>query len=364
MRCLKFGFLPVLAALLLTLPAGAQPPEPSASPGVPPDFAASANARVNYYRAMAKLPPIVNDPVISAGALNHARYLVKNGIAGGDIVIGQQNIHFQIPQDSFRWEDKGKPYFTDDGASAGMGAVIVSAPQINLSGAEFVDRLMTMPLSGLIPMVPQFSIVGLGAYCDPGQCAIVIPGRWALAKPVRIALYDGPASDRMWNPNLGLIPLEKGRLRTPVEFPPDNATVNLQSFAGVDYPDPLSSCPGYKAPTGAPISIQLGEGYGPDGSLEVSSDVVTRDGAELDTCLITAASYVGRDAEQTEVGKARLERIGAAVILPREPLAPGNYKVALKESEKLYQWSFTVAAPAAPATPPAAATSARQPMTW
>ena len=365
MRYFKSGFWLILAALTLTHPAGAQTPGIAASPGVPPDFAASARARVNYYRAMAKLPPLVDDPAISAGALNHARYLVKNGIAGGDIVLGQQNIHFQIPQDSFRWEDKGKPYFTDDGASAGMDAVIVSAPQINLSGAEFVDRLMTMPLSGLIPMVPQFSIVGLGAYCDPGQCAIVIPGRYALAKPIRIALYDGPASDRMWNPNLGLIPLEKGRLRTPVEFPPDGATVNLQSFAGVDYPNPLSACPGYKAPTGAPISIQLGEGYGPDGSLEVSSDIVTRDGAELDTCLITAASYVGRNPEQTEVGKARLARFGAAVILPREPLAPGNYKVALKESDKLYQWSFTVAAPAAPPTFPAAApASPAQPMTW
>jgi hypothetical protein len=366
MRYFKFGFLLVLAALTLAIPAGAQQPETKTSPGVPPDFAASARARVNYYRAMANLPPIVDDPAISAGALNHARYLVKNGIAGGDIMLGQPNLHFQMPQDSFRWEVKGKPYYTDDGASAGRDAVIVAAPQINLSGAEFVDRMMTMPLSGLIPMVPQYSIVGLGAYCDPGQCAIVIPGRYALAKPIRIALYDGPASDRMWNPNLGLIPLETGRLRTPVEFPPDGATVNLQSFAGVDYPDPLSACPGYKAPTGAPISIQLGEGYGPDGSLEVSSALVTRDGAELDTCLITAASYVGRDTGQTEIGKYRLARFGAAVILPREPLAPGNYKVALKESDKLYQWTFTVAAPAIPPAPPAPAApkSPAQPMTW
>jgi len=366
MRYFKFGFLLVLAAFTLALPADAQPPETTASPGVPPDFAASANARANYYRAMAKLPPIVEDPAISAAALNHARYLVKNGIAGGDIVLGQPNIHSQMPQDSFRWEVKGKPYFTDDGATAGRDGVIVSAPQINLSGVEFVDRVMTMPFSGLLPMVPQLSIVGLGAYCEAGQCAIVIPGRYALAKPIRIALYDGPASDRMWNPNLGLIPMEKGRLRTPVEFPPDGATVNLQSFAGEDYPDPLSSCPGYRAPTGAPISIQLGEGYGPEGSLEVSSGVVTRDGAQLDTCLITSASYVGRNPEQTEYGKAGLARFGAVIILPREPLAPGTYKVALKESDKLYQWSFTVAAPAPPAAPahPAAPASPTHPMTW
>ena len=99
----------------------------------------------------------------------------------------------------------------------------------------------------------------------------------------------------------GSIPMETGRLRSPVEFPPDGATVNLQSFAGDDYPDPLTSCPGYKAPTGTPISIQLGQGYGPDGSLDVSSDIVTRDGVEIETCLITAASYVGRDADADRV---------------------------------------------------------------
>ena len=348
MRYFKFAVLSI-ATLLLAGRVGAQLPAITTSPGVPTDFAASANARVNYYRAMAKLPPIVDDSAISAGALNHARYLVKNGIAGGDMVLDKQQLHFEMPQDAFRWEVKGKPFYSDTGASAGSVAVILTAPAINLSGAEFVDRLMTMPFSGLIPMVPQFSIVGLGAYCDPGRCAIVIPGRFALEKSVRIALYDGPASDRLWNPNLGLIPTEEGRLRTPVEFPPDGATVSFQSYTGDDYPDPLSACPGYKAPTGAPISIQLGQGYGADGNLEVSSDSVTRDGVEIDTCLITAASYVGRDSSQTEIGKAGLAGIGAAVILPREPLAPGHYNVALKEGGKLYSWSFTVAAPAAPA---------------
>jgi len=338
----------------------------AAAQEVPADFEASANARVNYYRAMAKLPPIVDDAAISAGAMNHARYLVKNGIAGGDIVLGNQDLHFQMPQDAFRWEVKGKPFYTDNGASSGRNAVVVTARKINLSGAEFVDRLMTMPFSGLTAIVPQFSVAGLGAYCDAGQCAIVIPYRFALEKTVRIALYDGPASDRMWNPNLGLIPMETGRLRSPVEFPPDGATVNLQSFAGADYPDPLSSCPGYKAPTGAPISIQLGQGYGPDDSLEVSSDLVTRDGAEIDACLITASSYVGRDEAQTTNGKNRLAQIGAAVILPREPLAPGRYKVALKEADKLYEWSFTVVAPASPAAASALAPPANrsEPMSW
>jgi hypothetical protein len=82
--------------------ASAQQPANPTSPGVPPDFASSATARANYYRAMAKLPPVVNDSAISAGAYNHARYLVKNGIAGGDIVLDKQRLHSEIPQDAFR----------------------------------------------------------------------------------------------------------------------------------------------------------------------------------------------------------------------------------------------------------------------
>ena len=346
MRYLKFGILASVGTIFLASQSPAQQDATTASPGVPPDFASSANARLNYYRAMAKLPPVVDDPTISAGAYNHARYLVKNGIAGGDIVLDKGQLQFQAPQDAFRWEVKGKPFYTDEGASAGRDAVVLAAREIDLSGAEFVDRLMTMPFNGLIPMVPQFSLAGLGAYCDPGQCAIVISGRFALEKSVRIALYDGPASDRLWNPSLGLIPVETGRLRSAVEFPPDGATVNFQSYAGGDYPDPLASCPGYKAPTGIPISIQLGQGYGPDGSLEVSSHLVSRDGVEIETCLITAASYLGRNTGQTQAVKAALARGGAAVIIPREPLAPGHYTVALEEAGKFYQWGFTVAAPA------------------
>jgi hypothetical protein len=349
MRFLKSGILSLVAAILLSTPVGAQQAGTLPSPGVPTDFASSANARVNYYRALAKLPPIVDDSAISAGALKHARYLVRNGIAGGDIVLDQGRLNFDTPQDAFRWEVRGRPFYTDEGASAGRNAVVMTAREIDLSGAEFVDGLMAMPFSGLVPIVPQFSVVGLGAYCGPGLCAIVIPYRFALEKSVRIALYDGPASDRLWNPNLGFIPLEVGRLRKPVEFPPDGSTINLQAYAGHDYPDPLTACPGYKAPTGAPISIQFGQGYGPHGSVEISSDVVMRDGVEIENCLITAASYVGRDDTQTASGKAGLARIGAAVILPRAPLAPGHYNVALKENDKLYQWSFTVAAPGTPA---------------
>lgn len=126
MRYFKFAVLGV-AALFLAAHAAAQQTSVTTSPGVPPDFTESAKQRVNYYRAMANLPPIVEDAAISAGALNHARYLVKNGIAGGDIILDNGQLRSQAPQDAYRWEDKGRPFFTDDGAAAGRYATVLTA---------------------------------------------------------------------------------------------------------------------------------------------------------------------------------------------------------------------------------------------
>ena len=335
------GLAVLLTGMTLRPPAFAEQPAP-ASPGVPANFAASGISRANYYRAMAKIPSLVEDARMSAGAFNHARYLVKHGIADGDVVLSKGHIRVQIPQDASKWEDKGRSFYSDEGAAAGRYAIVITARQIDLSAGEFVDRIMEMPFSGLMPMVPQFSRLGVGAYCEPGQCAIVIPFRYALEKPTRIALYDGPESDRLWNPGLGPIPAERGRLRTPVEFPPDGSVVDLQSYPGGDLPDPLTACPGFSAPTGIPVTLQLGEGYGVDGSLQVSEHSLSRDGVELDNCAITAASYRGPNDTQTEIGKTGLERTGAAIMLPRQPLSPGHYKVALTEDSKRYEWSFTV----------------------
>jgi len=127
MRYFKFEVLAAAATILVAVQAIAQQ---TATSRVPADFASSANARVNYYRAMAKLPPIVDDSAISSAALNHARYLVKNGIGGGDMVLEKGQLRFQAPQDAFRWEDKGRPGYTDDGAAAGRNAAVIAAREI------------------------------------------------------------------------------------------------------------------------------------------------------------------------------------------------------------------------------------------
>jgi hypothetical protein len=43
---------------------------------------------------------------------------------------------------------------------------VLTAQEIKISGAEFVDQLLTMPFTGLVPMVPQFSVAGLGEFAS------------------------------------------------------------------------------------------------------------------------------------------------------------------------------------------------------
>ena len=65
--------------------------------------------RVNYYRTMVKLPPIVEDPELSKGDRAHTTYIVEN-------------FHDAIMSSGLgaemHAEDPGKPNFTPEGLDA------------------------------------------------------------------------------------------------------------------------------------------------------------------------------------------------------------------------------------------------------
>ena len=144
---------------------------------------------------------------------NHARYLVKNGIAGGDIVLEKGQLRFHDSAGRLPLGGQRTARLHRQWRVGRQERVVLSTPEIDLSGADFVDLLMTMPFSGLIPMVPQFSVVGLGAYCDSGLCAIVIRivSRWR--NPCASRSTTDPRATESGIPSLGLIPIETGRLR-------------------------------------------------------------------------------------------------------------------------------------------------------
>jgi hypothetical protein len=66
-------------------------------------------------------------------------------------------------------------------------------------------------------------------------------------------------------------------------------------------------------------------------------------GALLDACAFDANTYVNSDPGAQATGRGVLRQFGAIVIVPRKPLSPGGYAVAVTAGERQYSWSFRIA---------------------
>jgi hypothetical protein len=333
----RFGRLALIAIALSAVPAFARADESS--------FIADGIARLNYYRAMAKLPAVTLDPVLSAGARAHARYLVENGIADGVIRYRKGVVRTAMNQDAFQWEDRRHPGYSNEGISAAGGAIVIASDNLNTSGAALVDQLISFPYGSVNALMPQWAAAGIGSYCGVGFCETVIVPGLGLAKDAFLAMYNADDNERMWRATLGTMPLQQQELKNPIVFPPDGSTVSLSRNAGGDWLPIEQSCPGYSTPTGLAIVFQLGKGQGQDGAIAVTEQSISRAGQVLDSCLLTSAKFADKKSPiATDMGRT-LEFMGAAVIVPRSPLAAGHYTVSLTADSKPYRWSFTVAPP-------------------
>src|SRR5260370_10662260 len=103
------------------------------------------------------------------------------------------------------------------------------------------------------------------------------------------------------------------------------------SYGGNEFPDPLQACPGYSAPTGLPVFIQVG------GNVSTVAGPVhsfTGNGVALNHCVI--------DSTNSAVGSNLVAR-GGVIVIPQAPLQAGvKYVVALTVNGAAYTWSFTV----------------------
>src|SRR5260370_320817 len=117
----------------------------------------------------------------------------------------------------------------------------------------------------------------------------------------------------------------------PVYFPGNGATEPLTSYGGGEFPDPLQRCPGYSAPSGLPVFIEVG------GNVSTVAGPVhsfTGNGVPLNHCVI--------DSTNSAVGSYLVGR-GGVILIPQTPLQAGvRYMVALTVNGQPYTWSFTV----------------------
>ncbi len=306
----------------------------SASPAIPAAVEPEWLRRVNYYRAMVKLPPIVEDPALSKGDRAHTVYVVKN--------YHDQIAHRGLGAE-MHTEDPGSPNFTPEGLEAAKASDMDvwfmperpadafdrpglsdpdewSAERAPGSPAWSIDGWMAIPFHRMPILNPALTSAGFGIYCESAACAAGLN----LLSGVRGKSPPGAA--------------ESG----PIEFPPDGATVAIRSF-GNEWPDPRTNCPGYEPPSGLAITLQLGAWMDTHlGEYSVAREDADGSRTAVEACGFDSASYSNPDAYSQELGRNVLKSYGTLVVIPRAPLARGaNYAVSMNANAKQYDWTFS-----------------------
>ena len=266
-------------------------PTPTATPGRPPP---TLSDRVNYYRSLAYLDPIVYLAQWDDGCADHARYMVENNVLD----------HSQDPDN--RW-------YTPEGAAAAQASNLLLFEDPLVSEHSVVDAWMASAFHATSVLEPRLIQSGFGMYSDDSRtagCLDVVRG---------IDFFANVS----W----------------PVSWP--NGWSPLALYAGNATPDPLSSCPGYVAPSGPPVILMTGDG---SGSPTVTGHSFSGPSGVLEACVFTETTYTNPDPDQQSTGRNILDQRDVVVLIPRQPLAFGqSYSVSISVDGQTYSWAFTVA---------------------
>ena len=263
---------------------------------------------VNRWRSAVHLPPVPEDPALSEGDRKHAQYLVatySSFIRAGHLLGAEMHT-----------EDPRNPLYTQESLAAAQKSDVADAmtPSGALPPWWALAEWTAGPFHRAPILDPFLSGVGYDESCRNQVCFA--------------ALNVG--SDASLKAGM--------RFRSPIVFPPDHAVINMQSFAG-EWPDPLTSCPGYSAPAGFPITFQTGSWVMP----KLSSFSMSVNGAAVEACGFDPESYRNPDPPLEKRGRLVLKDYGMVVIIPRQPLmAGGIYTVKAVIDGHQHVTSFTV----------------------
>jgi hypothetical protein len=268
-------------------------PIPVTTPGTPPATVVCAPpwlARFNYWRDTAGLSHLTENPTWSTGDYLHAQYMVKNNVI----------MHSETP---------GTPYYSVAGDTAARNSNIEVNTSLSFTDNQAVDFWMQAPFHALGMMDPRLQSTGFGAFRDPAA-----PG-WRAAWALDVLSGNSGTGGSY-----------------PVYWPGNGKTVPLRTYNGFESPDPLQACPGYTAPTGLPVFVQVGSNVAT--SAPAAGSTFTANGAPLQHCII--------DSNTPNVGGG-LKWRGAVIVIPLQPLQPGvAYAVTLTVNGVPYAWSFQV----------------------
>jgi len=264
-------------------------------------------AYLNYYRALAGLPPVVENTTLSSHAQLHARYIVHTDTLG-------------------HTEDPSSQWYTPEGADAAISSVVHAGLEYQ-DYIDAIDSWMQAPFHALTMLYPALHEVGYGDYYET------------------IGSYEfGAALDvmhgRSWDIDESIY---------PIIWPADGSTFPLIGHWG-ESPEPIDVCPGYYLPTGIPLIVQIGSG---STTPQVTGSKLLEDGYAVDHCVIDETTYLyDNPTTLQDYAYQNLDGQDAIFIIPRDPLTPGaTYDVSLEVNGGLIQWSFTIATDPRPVGP-------------
>lgn len=261
---------------------------------------------VNRYREGANLHPLSENASWTQGEWLHSRYMVKE-----DHISHQEN--------------PSSPWYTPEGNAAGRsGNIYVSGYSSSIDDWA-ISFWMTAPFHAVSILDPQLYETAFASYRE----AI---GFWNMG-----ATLD-------WQRGLGTLP---STVTFPIYFPGDDGETWLRAYRGGEWPDPLSSCAGYVAPSGPPLILQLGSG---NVTPTVTDHGFFRGGEALPHCVFDETSYVNPSPSTQNSGRAILNSRDAVILMPRDVLELGAaYTATVTANGVTYTWSFTVVTPPQPA---------------
>lgn len=280
--------------------------EPTPTPDIPPTPTDSPQPAwlvyVNQFRTSAGLNQLDENSLWSSGDWLHSRYMVKNDYVGHS-------------------EDPGNPWYTSEGLAAAENGNVFVSSWIGTLDETPIDFWMTAPFHAISMLDPQLYSTGYGIYRE----AI---GLWKSGATLDVRR------------GLGAVPPGTSY---PIMFPADGGITWLPAYYGGEFPDPLTSCPGFSPPTGPPIMLQLGSG---ELTPQVTGHTLTENGNVVQSCLYDETSYDNPDPNMQSVGRIVLGNRDAVVIMPRYPFTVGStYSVSVFTQAGTITWDFEVTSP-------------------
>lgn len=113
----------------------------------------------------------------------------------------------------------------------------------------------------------------------------------------------------------------------------------LRSSSLYEWPRPLTACPGYEYPVGAPIMAQVGSGR----AIPVfEGSRLQFEGQDVAHCVLTESNYTNPVPVEERSGRNALAVRDAIVLIPFERLALGAYTATIFVNGAEIRWEFEV----------------------